>query len=951
MFFRLPDVIIFKCKVFKEYYKEIPLENIVYVSPKICIGGSAGAKSVVAHNTEVKSELFEVTKNNVYYSVKLFEGEKLLKFELQFPAQYLNKYVLVDSGKYDPSFEVEVKSLNQHLNLFKNTEGNVNCFVLRTNTAAETFSLGFHFFDLVDGNFPILEKGKINHVTTKAGISTAVILPAKNKESGANILPDLPPDNKYKFILVDDETYLFIFYEVTEQQQYDLNLISSYLSDFQPSVTVDLSYAYDFYSDDYLSQYIIFAKNIKTVIVQQDGVLIENELETTRPNTYDFYFDREYMKKPLTFIPVCNDEDGVMCQLTYPAPSESGYHFISYPNRDGISTTGTGFLKEVIYVEKGKSFNYYKKYKEHIKVDLEYKQTEPDTVVPKYESVEGDSNLKRVCLYVDEMIVPFSRKYYTENLNDLLEQLNIVIPEDDYSGIGSDKDGCITFLSSYLQPDAQITYLSSEVCDLPIVQIGTKPTPKPDPPVNPDPSLKNKYFCICSDESHCNECTTGIESNEIQKGEALSQDPGEGFEIRVFSDVSISSSVFKYDHNVVVDSKNNLILNDVKNIDLSDTTKLKADYLSFASCDNVVLKPKSTQFELKLSTVGLGKEFTIEIPSTLKSPLKLIISNSNENVIAPQMNVKGNGELNVFDYPIDKIKAEETVKVIEGVVLVCSPQEEGEKCDEKIYNDYKVLNQIEEIKEQLKKNIKICLFLNTKKGKYFDISIDMFNSQDLILIGKKAAAEVLLEEVEENTKLRVLSTTVLHNNEDEMKLEGSQGSATIDNDDLDLVVVGYNEQLLLTQDEQYNNQQPLITLQAMNENSKIILDDKIQIDLQNYSIETLKEKATIALYVGDKEIDQLPDNFASNENVQIEIKKGLPEQEPVKKGGGLSKGAIAGIVIAVIVVVAAVAAVLVYFFVIKKKKAVGNNSEDKSINENDSNNEDKSNNGDDTPNP
>lgn len=227
----------------------------------------------------------------------------------------------------------------------------------------------------------------------------------------------------------------------------------------------------------------------------------------------------------------------------------------------------------------------------------------------------------------------------------------------------------------------------------------------------------------------------------------------------------------------------------------------------------------------------------------------------------------------------------------------------------------------------------------------------MFNSQDLILIGKKAAAEVLLEEVEENTKLRVLSTTVLHNNEDEMKLEGSQGSATIDNDDVDLVVVGYNEQLLLTQDEQYNTKQPLITLQAMNENSKIILDDKIQIDLQNYSIETLKEKATIALYVGDKEIDHLPDNFVSNENVQIEIKKGLPEQEPVKKGGGLSKGAIAGIVIAVIVVVAAVAAVLVYFFVIKKKKAVGNNSEDKSINENDSNNEEKSNNEDDTPNP
>ena len=56
----------------------------------------------------------------------------------------------------------------------------------------------------------------------------------------------------------------------------------------------------------------------------------------------------------------------MICQLTLEPSEADGYQVIKYPNTEGISITGQGFLTEAILVEVGKSYNYYKTYEDSI---------------------------------------------------------------------------------------------------------------------------------------------------------------------------------------------------------------------------------------------------------------------------------------------------------------------------------------------------------------------------------------------------------------------------------------------------------------------------------------------------------------------------------------------------------------------------------------------------------
>lgn len=175
------------------------------------------------------------------------------------------------------------------------------------------------------------------------------------------------------------------------------------------------------------------------------------------------------VSKPITFTAICENSSGMACEITYPAPTMTGFHLIHYPNRDGISTTGRGFLAEIIPVENGTSFTYSKTYLGPIEKLREYSI---DPVVIKLKIIDqknvnvmGMKKVRRICL-VDESDnkIPFSRKYVDEHLFDLLDILGID-EKVDFNYLTTDEDGCFVFDPKYIVSN-DLKSVPKDACDL-----------------------------------------------------------------------------------------------------------------------------------------------------------------------------------------------------------------------------------------------------------------------------------------------------------------------------------------------------------------------------------------------------------------------------------------------------------------------------------------------------
>ena len=84
------------------------------------------------------------------------------------------------------------------------------------------------------------------------------------------------------------------------------------------------------------------------------------------------------------------------------------------------------------------------------------------------------------------------------------------------------------------------------------------------------------------------------------------------------------------------------------------------------------------------------------------------------------LKILGEGEVNTFDYPFDKID------LIKGTVLFCNKEADCE-CNSNIYNEYKVLNQYEEVNIDLDINIKYYFLRYTYSSRYLDADINKFS--------------------------------------------------------------------------------------------------------------------------------------------------------------------------------------------------------------------------------
>lgn len=425
-------------------------------------------------------------------------------------------------------------------------------------------------------------------------------------------------------------------------------------------------------------------------------------------------------------------------------------------------------------------------------------------------------------------------------------------------------------------------------------------------------SDKQKYLCICKDES-CNKCQNGIDGIIINSDSFVS-DPGKNVEIRIFSNVEVASDLFTNEHNVVIDSSNTLKINNVENVYQNIENKLKIDNLIFSNGNNIIIKPKPSKLSITMAKQNAGPEFTIEM--TIYLVLNVLNANE-EGIVASKIKVIGNGELNLYDYPSDKVEAESTIKVIKGIYIICNSKAEGSFCSYKTLDNYRVINQYDDFESAFDKDSKILVILDTYTSR-IDVNINRLQYQQIVFI-KQGSSLNYLENI---GKVRILSTTVLTNKADSiMNLDGSKGGVILSNDDSDSFIVGFDDQLTIKQEGNIESQLKPIVLQPQNEKAVIVIDNNVKIENQKIKIQTEKENLELTVYVGDKttkdeNINKFIDISDNKDKIKLVIKEGKPKEEEENKG--LNTGQIIGIVIGVVAFVAIV--IIVVIVIIKKKK-------------------------------
>lgn len=442
-------------------------------------------------------------------------------------------------------------------------------------------------------------------------------------------------------------------------------------------------------------------------------------------------------------------------------------------------------------------------------------------------------------------------------------------------------------------------------------------------------NAEKKYLCICKDDS-CNKCKEGIEGI-ITNSETINSDPGEDVEIRIFKNIEVESDLFTNEHNVMINSINNLTLKSVLNVYQNIEKKLKVDNLVFTTGDNLVIRPKTSMLYITMATINAGPEFTIEFSNYLV----LNVTNAEEKrIAASKLYVKGNGELNIYDYPSYQIEADSTVKVIKGIYIICNSKAENSVCSYNSVENYKVINNYDNFENTFDEDTKIVVIIDSYNN-YVNVEISRLKRQKMIFIHQRSSLQLL----ENEAKVRFLSTSVLTNKADSSTdLEGLEGGVSLSNDDSDFFVVAFNDKLTIKQEGEIVHPIKPIVIQPQSETASIIIDKNVKIDNSKIKIETEKEKLNLTVFVGDRPVnDETINNFIDiseedKDKVSVVIKEGEPEEkpdDPIKPGSpggkkGLKPGQIAGIVVGVIAFVAIVIAVVI--IVIKKKNNKDNSS-------------------------
>ena len=422
-----------------------------------------------------------------------------------------------------------------------------------------------------------------------------------------------------------------------------------------------------------------------------------------------------------------------------------------------------------------------------------------------------------------------------------------------------------------------------------------------------------KYLCLCNDDDSCSKCEENIDGY-FEKASKITSDPGDNVEIRVFSNIEISSSLFQSENNVYIDPDCHLNLTDAETVDQNFYQGLKVDNLYFTNVNNLLIKPKSTQLNINMRIINYGLHFQIERDSFLRLN---VINSYDSRINASRLYVSGSGELNLYDYPYNRIRANSTVKVIKGVYTICNARAGNNICTYVTDEGYKTLNNYDGFSNDFDPDSKIIVFVNSFSNN-LDADINYLKGQKVSFIRQKVSLNNKLDD-EKQVKVRFYPTTELTSNSDlTTELSNSHNGALLDITDSDLFIVGFNESLTIKQngDISLTKSNPIV-LQPMNEKVTIIVDDSVDIGNQQMRIESENDKpVSVTIKTNKKNSDELNNLFQTDPrkvSIIVEQNSSSPKKLP--------KAAIIGIVVGAIVIIA-ILVVLIIVLVKKKAKSV-----------------------------
>lgn len=425
-----------------------------------------------------------------------------------------------------------------------------------------------------------------------------------------------------------------------------------------------------------------------------------------------------------------------------------------------------------------------------------------------------------------------------------------------------------------------------------------------------------KYLCFCNDDNDCIKCSNGIDGLITNTNNILN-DPGEETEIRIFSNFEMQSNLFTSENNAYIDPSVNLTLTNVLVVNQNIEEGLKVDNLIFKNVSNLLIKPKGPELDVYIRKYEQGPHFSIEIDTYLK----INVPNSNEyGLSASRLYVSGHGELNLYDYPDNRIRAGPSVKVIKGVYVICGSSEGDNVCQYHSNEGYRTLKRYNRFEYGLDRDSKIVVFSSTFTNN-LDADINYLSGQKIIFVSNGRSLNLLDHPI----KVRFINTTELTRNSDlTTELSNSNGGALLDNTDSDLFTVGVNENLTIKQNGNISSDTNKIVIQPMSEKLTLFIDDSVDLEKQKVQIETEDEKTvSVTVLTNKNDInDEIFDNFLEKDPEKVKVTIGN-ENKNSPKSKGLPKGAIAGIVVAVVVIIAIII-VIIILFVKKKKKTLSN---------------------------
>lgn len=275
-----------------------------------------------------------------------------------------------------------------------------------------------------------------------------------------------------------DEYVVETFHSTTMKPQVmKLQLAVYPMGDLEPYLNVDLSPYQDFYDQIGNLSFNVVSANATKIKCEFNGKTQVFIRDSEDDNNFKFLFEKKNdpILATANFTSVCSDDVyGVACEITYPAPKRSGFHLIEYPNRDGISITGRGFFRELIPVDAGKEFVYYKTYSQPIKLIREYYNDERSSFLSSLKikiddnrksKIDGFLRTRTICLLDDNNeILPFSRKFIENDMNSFLKAIG-VSENVDYNKFFNDQNGCIVFDPKFIESN-DLNNISKRVCDL-----------------------------------------------------------------------------------------------------------------------------------------------------------------------------------------------------------------------------------------------------------------------------------------------------------------------------------------------------------------------------------------------------------------------------------------------------------------------------------------------------